>query len=311
MNPRHIASPINPRRIISPVDFSDTTDAGLAPAISLATEFGSELVLLHVLNFPYPQMDGGTPAFDLERYYVEMEQGAEAGLLALVDEQTRQYASTRARVERGVPHREIVRVADDEGADLIVMPTHGRTGMQHMIFGSTAEKVVRLAPCPVLTVCPKEPPHPLTPERILLATDFSDTADQALKEALALACRYRAALTLLHVVTLWDSDPANPAWRFPAVPAEYRESVVDVAQEQLEGRRARCQEESLELDTLLVRGFDPAAEIVRVAVEDLDADLIVMGTHGHTGLAHALLGSIAEKVVRSSPRPVLTIRQPA
>ena len=76
MNPRHIASPINPRRIISPVDFSDTTDAGLAPAISLATEFGSELVLLHVLNVPDPQLDGGTPAFDLERYYVEMEQGA-------------------------------------------------------------------------------------------------------------------------------------------------------------------------------------------------------------------------------------------
>lgn len=299
---------MRPRRILCPVDFSETTEAGLAAARSLATEFGAELLLLHVLNFPYPHMDRVTPSFDLDAYYRKMEEDALANLHALVDEDTRRFAPSRALVERGVPYQEIVRVAADCETDLIVIPTHGRTGLQHLLFGSVAEKVVRLAPCPVLTASPREAPHPFHPEHVLFATDFSEPAERALHHAVAIARQYEARLTMLHVVTLWESDPANPAWRFPAIPAEESDAVERVATEQLDGRQRQCREAGVEVECRLVRGFDPAAEILQAA-DELDTDLIVLGTHGHAGLAHALLGSVAEKVVRRHPGEVLTVRQ--
>lgn len=295
---------MNLRRILAPVDFSDTTDAGLSPAVSLATEYGAELLLLHVLSFPYPQIDHTLPTFDLDAYYDEMQRSALAGLDGLVDESTRSYSPVRRLVERGVAYAEIARVAKEESVDLVVMPTHGRTGLAHLLAGSTAERVVRLAPCPVLTICPKEAPHAFRPERVMVATDFSDTADLALTEATALARRYGAEITLVHVVTLWDSDPGNPAWRFPSVPQEFGDSLATAAQQHLDERATGAEGT---VRTSVLRGFDPAREIVSAA-EAAEADLLVVGTHGHRGLAHMLLGSVAEKIVRTFPGPVLVVR---
>lgn len=290
-----------------PVDFSETVESGLALAKSIATEHGAELLLHHVLNYPYPQMDRITPSFDLEGYYRDMETEAGASMEAMVDADTRRFAPTRVLVTRGAPAAEIVRVAHHEAADLIVIPTHGRTGLQHLLFGSTAEKVVRLAECPVLTVHPDAGPRPFHPEHIVVATDFSPAADKALGEAIGLARTYAARLTALHVVTMWDADPANPAWRFPSLPEGERESLLDVALERLEHTASRSE---TAIETRLARGFDAADEIVRLTAGELSADLVVLGTHGHTGLAHVLLGSVAEKVVRSSELPILIIRQP-
>jgi nucleotide-binding universal stress UspA family protein len=293
------------RRVLYPVDFSETTVAGLSTARSLATEHGAELILLHVLNFPYQQLDRITPSFDLEGYYRDMESEACASLEALVAPETREFAPTSVRVARGAPAAEILDLAEQESVDLIVIPTHGRTGFQHLLFGSTAEKVVRLARCPVLTVRPSDTPAAFRPRRILVASDFSPSAEHAYREAVGLARRYGARLTLVHVVTMWDSDPANPAWRFPSVPTEFHDTLMETARARLHDR---AQQDELQIDTYLCRGFDPAREIVRAASERDRADLIVMGTHGHTGLTHALLGSVAEKVVRTFDGQVLTIR---
>jgi nucleotide-binding universal stress UspA family protein len=294
-------------RVYYPVDFSETVEVGLSLARSIATEYGAELLLHHVLNFPYPQMDRITPSFDLETYYRDMETEATASMEAMVTEETRRYAPTRVLVTRGTPATEILDTARAENVDLIVIPTHGRKGLQHVLFGSTAEKVLRLAPVPVLTVHPGQPPQPFRPDRIVVATDFSPSADLALAEALALAKRYDARLTVVHVATFWDSDPANPAWRFPALPEDHRQTILDVASERL-ARQARRAD--LQIDTRLLRGIDPASQIVREATDEIDADLLVIGTHGHTGLAHVLLGSVAERIVRTAEIPVLTIRAP-
>lgn len=299
---------MKPGRILCPVDFSEATDSGLTPALSLATELGAELLLLHVLNVPYPQIGRTASTFDIDAYYLQMEQQAAAHLSDLVDSDSARLVNPTVLVRRGVPHHEIVEVATGNSVGLIVMPTHGRHGLQRWVFGSTAEKVVRLAACPVLTVSPRLEPEPFQPAKILLVTDFSGHADRALTEALSLACQYDAELTLLHVATMWENDPANPAWQLPAVPDAYRSSVLDVAQEQLDGCKQRCEAHGVDVKTLLVRGFDPATEIVRTAADDLATDLIVMGTHGHTGLAHALLGSVAAKVVRGFDGFVLTVR---
>jgi len=296
------------QRILCPVDFSATTAAGLAPATSLATEYGAELILLHVLNFPFAQIEALPPGFDVESYYEAMSDEANAHMAGLIDADAADFMEATTQVERGVPHAEIARVCKDQKIDLLVMPTHARHGLGRLLMGSTTEQVVRMVDCPVLTVHPGDTPA-FAPETILCATDFSDPADDALRIACDMARRYEAKLVLLHVVTLWEYDPGNPSWRFPPLPEEYQSSVIQGPQRQLEARREQMSDTAIEVETMLVRGFDAAAEIVRVASDEVDADLVIMGTHGHTGIAHLLLGSVAGKVIRTFPGPVLTARQ--
>jgi nucleotide-binding universal stress UspA family protein len=298
------------RRILCPVDFSEATAQAVRPAISLATEYGAELYLLHVLDFPHPHLDALGPSYDVVPYYKEMEDEAARRLDELVDEEARVYADTHVVVRRGVPFMEILKMSQDNEIDLIVMPTRGRSGVDRFLFGSVAEKIVRMAACPVLTIAPSESaPKPFTPKRILYPTDFSDYSDCALPYAVSFADRYNADLIMLHVVTLWDYDPANPEWRFPPLPEQHKAAAEEAAKKALEIHGGPGVPDQIKVDRRLVRGFDPSVEIVQTS-EDSEVDLIVMATHGRTGLKHALLGSTAEKVTRYAECPVLTIKHP-
>lgn len=301
---------IDLRRILCPVDFSEATPHALRPAISLATEYGAELYLLHVLDFPHPHLDALGPSFDVMPYYEEMEAEAGRRLESLVDEEARRFAGASATVRRGTPFLEIINFAKDEEIDLVCLPTRARTGVDRMLFGSVAEKVVRMAPCPVLTVPPSEDePSAFRLRRVLHPTDFSDYSDRALPYAVSFARRYDADLLMIHVVTVWDYDPANPEWRFPSLEEEQRKAAEDTAQASLEAHAEEKIADELRVEKKLVKGFDPPLEIVRTA-EDEEADLIVMATHGRTGLRHVLMGSTAEKVIRYAECPVLTIKHP-
>jgi len=298
------------KRILCPVDFSEATKFALTPAVSLATEFNAELILCHVLDYPYPHVGPVVRGFDVESYYDVMEEKALSQIEEYVDDDARVHAPTRAVVRRGSAYGEIVRLAEEEDVDLVVLPTHARTGLDHILWGSVAEKVVRLAPCPVMTVSPRlELPRPFGGERILFATDFSRCSEHALPSAVSIARHYGAELLMVHVVTAWDYDPANPEWRFPPISPEHRGALEDAGREQLE-QAGGAVDNDIGVRTLLVRGFDPGLEIVRTAEEE-DADLIVMATHGRTGVSHLVVGSAAEKVVRFAGCPVLTIKQEA
>jgi nucleotide-binding universal stress UspA family protein len=298
-------------RILCPVDFSGTTRFALIPAVSLATEFDAELVLAHVLDYPYPHVGPVVQGFDIEDYYGGMEEKAVEELERLVDDDARKSARVRALVRRGSAFREVVRLAEEETPDLIVLPTHARTGLEHMLWGSVAEKVVRLAPCPVMTVSPRqEEPRAFGCERVLFATDFSKGAEHALASAISFAKHYGAELIMAHVVTVWDYDPANPDWRFPPLPSEHVGRLEAQGREHLDEAGNSACDHNLQVRTLLVRGFDPGLEIVRTAGEE-GADLIVMSTHGRTGVSHLVIGSTAEKVVRYASCPVLTVKQGA
>jgi nucleotide-binding universal stress UspA family protein len=141
-------------------------------------------------------------------------------------------------------------------------------------------------------------------ERILFPTDFSDSAAHAQEYALSLARQYGAELRIIHVVQLYtylfDFGMDNSA-QYEAVTATLKKMLDDLL-DTLAG-------EPIPVTGDLIQG-DPVAEIVRVAREEA-ADLIVMGTHGRAALEHALLGSVAEKVVRKAPCPVLTVRHPS
>ena len=140
------------QKILLPSDFSDCSAEAARAARRLAEHFGSRVTVLHVLDEPAaldPMFRGEVP---LEMLRDRMEQYAREEMKRFLGDHLGGYPEVETRIASGVPYREILRAARETAAALIVIGTHGRTGVEHVIFGSTAEKVVRMAPCPVLTV---------------------------------------------------------------------------------------------------------------------------------------------------------------
>lgn len=139
-------------KILLPTDFSDCSAEAARVARLLAERFGSRIVVLHVLDEPAaldPMFRGDVP---LEMLRTRMERFARESLDAFLASHFSGFADLDTILASGIPYREIIRKARECGAGLIVIGTHGRTGVEHVIFGSTAEKVVRNAPCPVFSV---------------------------------------------------------------------------------------------------------------------------------------------------------------
>ncbi|KPK66274.1 MAG: hypothetical protein AMK73_00495 [Planctomycetes bacterium SM23_32] len=143
--------------IVCAVDFSEYAEHALRYAVYLARVFKADLKLLHVVEIPFlPSYSlAGVP--DLSLPVDEIEEGARQNMQALLERTRADYERAEGEVRTGTAFLEIINYARETDADLIVVGTHGRTGLRHMIIGSVAEKVVRKAPCPVLSV--KHPDH--------------------------------------------------------------------------------------------------------------------------------------------------------
>ena len=145
------------KHILVPTDFSEASYSAMKYGRALAESFGSSLHVLHVIEDPVlyaPTSEGYVPYVDLQE---EMEKSAREWLNKVLTDADRERFHARLVTKRGSPFVEIVRYAKGENVDLIVMGTHGRGPIAHMLLGSVAEKVVRKAPCPVLTV--RHPEH--------------------------------------------------------------------------------------------------------------------------------------------------------
>jgi nucleotide-binding universal stress UspA family protein len=226
---------------------------------------------------------------------------------ATVVQEAAERASARdvpavTEVLQGEPYSTIVDYATANDVDLVVMPTHGRRGLERFLLGSTTERVVRRSEVPVLTVRPDDDVTVRHPYRsVLVPTDGSDPASAALDLAVDVARADEAALHLLSVV-----DVAS-------LGVDVR---ADIAVDSLE-ESAREILETAER-TAAAAGVDPAAtrvefgtaiaRAIRSYVADNDVDLIVVGTHGRTGFDRYVLGSVTEKLVRTATVPVLTVR---
>jgi nucleotide-binding universal stress UspA family protein len=203
-------------------------------------------------------------------------------------------------VGKGAPAEVILRTAGEVNADMIALGTHGRTGLRRVLAGSVAEAVLRRAPCPVLALSPRERPGGGRVRSILHPTDFSARAEAALRAARALARDLGARLILLHVmpveVVVYGTIP---------VPLD-----VPAVNDSLESLRNGVDGPDLKypVETRLAQG-DAAAVILRVA-EEAGCGMIVMGTHGRTGLGRLLMGSAAESVLRAATCPVLVVKAP-
>ena len=209
----------------------------------------------------------------------------------------------------GIAYEEICAAAKELKADLIVIATHGYTGYERAFLGSTAERVVQHSRCPVLVVRKHisrwdaaADPRTLTGfrlRRILAPTDFSDSSLAGFDYAVQVARDFKAELQLVHVINphLYPFGDQYVALD----PVQLTGKAADAAENQM---RSMAAEAKVRYSVRVIQG-SPAIQIRNAANEE--ADLIVISTHGRTGLAHMLIGSVAEHVVRYAHCPVLVI----
>jgi nucleotide-binding universal stress UspA family protein len=291
------------QKILFPTDFSDTSSAALGHALMLAHRFDAVLTMLHAAapnetakDLRFPEVD---PATD------EFEDTLAEQLAQIVGAEP----SRKIRLERVVhrnpdPVEEICSFSTSNNIDLIIMGTHGRTGLRHLLSSSVTEHVVRSANCPVMTVKACKQPAEAAPYfDILVPVDFSPYSQKALRYGRTLAHAFEANLHLLHVL----DQPIHPAHYGLGddVLIRLNPEVQRRSQEELErlvsqlGAEVRCQTH--------VREGRAYSEIVRFVQEE-ECDLVVMGTHGLSGLEHFLLGGTTEKVMRHALCPVLAVK---
>jgi nucleotide-binding universal stress UspA family protein len=288
------------RKILCPVDFSLGSQQAMLLAVRLANESEAELVLAHAWYLP-PLPYAEESAFPPDTLQAMIDD-ADRGLAAAAEEASRLGAKrVTSKFLTGAPWDQIVTLlGGDASFGLVVMGTHGRTGLDRVLIGSVTEKVIRHAPCPVLAVPARG--QVSTFRHVLCPVDFSESSRQAVALAAELAAPGGAGITLLHVVE---------------VPVSYSSEVrMEGFLDVLDKRAARLLEEwAWDLKTKVSvpvatrsRSGSAGAQILAALDEDQTCDLVVMGSHGRSGLPRALLGSVAEKVVRHARRPVLVAR---
>ncbi|MFQ5961904.1 MAG: universal stress protein, partial [Candidatus Methylomirabilales bacterium] len=223
----------------------------------------------------------------------------------VVPEEFRQFLSVEIKVKVGEPLPGITWAATRSDVDLILMGTHGRTGLAHLVVGSVTEAVLRAVPVPVLALRPGEEDRTATAvQRILWATDLSPVSERGWRYTLTLANLLGADVILIHVVH--PNEFAGLADQPAPPPKHWMERYLAPLERELEQRGRAVEAQRLNARWKVLVGV-PAEVIVRQAQAE-EADLIVVGTHGRTGLRHVVLGSVAETVIRKAPCPVLAVK---
>jgi len=139
-------------KILTALDFSENSEYAFDYALTLARQFDGELTIMHVINEPVDLRGFYVPHISFEQLEQEIEEGARTMMEKFCGARLGDFTKYQTVIVSGIPYEEIIRKAEEIGASLIVVGTHGRTGLDHLIFGSTAERVVRSASCPVLTI---------------------------------------------------------------------------------------------------------------------------------------------------------------
>jgi nucleotide-binding universal stress UspA family protein len=289
-------------KVLAAFDFGEPALEALRQARELAHGMGGSLAACHVLPpdpdfsllFPGRSLDvtAGTATDDVgARKALEERARSELGL-----------ELTELFIERGSAYAEIVRRAETWGAGLVVVGSHGRTGVARTVLGSVAERVVRHAHCSVLVARP-------SPKKgvVIAATDLSDPSLAAIVAGRDAAKRIGARLVVVSAIE-WTGFAARPSEGLigalpPLPPAELQREMNDALRSMLETAMARC----AAVGEARVLNGSAASAIVSCAGE-LGASLVVVATHGRTGLKRLALGSVAELVVRGAECSVLAVR---
>ena len=294
------------RNVLVPIDFSAPSLEAIEAALPLIKHFGADLHLVHVFEPDYPA--SSMVAIPLVVPEMEVGERVRRRLRDVTEDYSVPLRRENIRAIKGRPFEEICRLAQKVDIDLIVIATRGKTGLRHLVLGSTAERVVRYSPCPVLVVrgsdSKKKPARQLaTFRKILVPVDFSDCSTTGLDYAKALAREFKAKLILFHSIALqyYVATDVYARYDFPLL----REQVDKATQQQMRDLVQEGNWNGIEVETSLQIGH--AGQQICAEASDRKADLIAISTHGRTGLEHILLGSTAEYVVRHASCPVLIV----
>ncbi len=302
------------RQILCAIDFSEPSQRALDYAVTIGRACHSRVVALHVCpveEMPVRAYGGPVVAepisltgADRQRVTAELK-----ALIAGVKDGT--VWVDAAMAEGRVPEQILTR-AQILPADLLVVGTHGRSGFERLMLGSIAEKLLRKAPCPVLTVPPNAPDaiptRPTLFRRIVCGVDFSDSSVTALNYAIAFARETGARLMVLHVHEKLLEQALPPFEREYYDVTEYVNEYAQAALVRLSEAVPASAREAVDFQPIVAIG-KPHREILRLA-RDSTADLIVLGVHGRGDAERLFFGSTAQHVVREATCPVLTVRVP-
>jgi nucleotide-binding universal stress UspA family protein len=305
---------INIARILCPVDFSDVSRHAFDCAVAIARSYHAELTVLHVLPVAraVPALafgPGGPGSFLPDAPDPARTASALSDFLATASPAG--VAIRQEVLEAAETYQEVLVQAGRTKADLIVLGTHGRSGVNRFFLGSVAEKTLRTAPVPVLVVPPRATPAQATAgepfRNILCALDFSPDSDRALQYAASLARHSGGRLTLMHVV-----EPM-PIGHDPVVGVgfnieEFHIAVTMSARRRLQDYAATASAASGGLDTVLAEGRSHRE--ILLEAEGRGVDLIVVGVHGRNAVDRVVFGSTTEHLIRRGACPILTVRSP-
>jgi nucleotide-binding universal stress UspA family protein len=296
------------RRILCPVDFSDTSRHAIEHAVAIAKWYESRIVALHVLQAPrlfeqppilFAEFDSGGSSLPPEI------ESRERDLRAWLEPAYQAGLKTDLLIDKGMVAAAILDRASSEQVDLIVLGTHGLSGFERFMLGSVAEKVLRKASCPVLTVPPASATSARVPyKRLLCPVDFSESSLAALRFAFSLAEEADGRLSILHVLE-WPSDDELFVDRLDG--PQYRQMVEEQARTRLDALVPDDVRTWSEPTTQIADG-KPYRRILETARTE-ESDLIVIGVRGRNPLDLTLFGSTTNHVVRRAPCPVLTLKQ--
>ncbi len=277
------------KKILVPIDFSKPSLLAAETAADIARKAGAELILLHVveeatgnsINIEGQVTEGGD--WEDRLFTMKLIEKAKKQLAKVLDDSKFDGVKVRTELRLGSPYHGMNAMVTERKVDLVVMGTAGHSDLEHMIIGSNTEKVVRMSHCPVLTLHNK--PSGKDFKDIVYATSMSKDEEVFSKIVRRTQQLYDSTVHLVRINT-----PGN--FQRDAIVKKF---MADFAKK-------------LQLKNFTINVFNDVTEeegIIYFA-ESVNADLIAMATHGRTGFAHVLAGSIAEDVVRHSKRPVLT-----
>ena len=293
-------------RILCPVDLSEFSRDALHHAQALAKWYEAKVTVFHVYSAPQPLLPvTGMPGNVSLLPPVQPDEVAEHVRRFCVSSLGDTGESVESVVREGNPTKEIVLLAEQLPADLLVVGTHGRSGFERLFLGSVTEKVLRSTRVPVMTVPPPvKQPGPAPYKTILCPLEFSDASTRALHYALSLAQEADARLILLHVVESLLGEAGAAEMGHLSV-GEYHRFLEDDAMTRLksavpEQARVWCAPEER-----VTRGR-AYREILKVAGDE-GVELIVMGVSGKGALDRLVFGSTTHHVIREAACPVLTV----
>lgn len=287
-------------KILIPLDGSELAEKALAPAVALAEALSAEIILLRVI-VPLPlNLDPG-----LYQYIIyDGQKEAETYLTGLRLRSLFSTVRLKTETRVGKAANSILDYAQENEIDLIVMSSHGRSGIGRWVYGSVADKVLHQAECSLAIIHPQVETEPFAHKRILVPLDGSQQAERALDPALKLAQAMAAELVLLRVTTL-PPLPKEPVAGWPSV-----ESIMWAAGQEAKAYLSRIQESlqngRVQISTQIADS--PVAESIIDIAEQQQVDLIVMSSYGRSGVDRWVFGSVTEKTLRGAHCATLVIR---